>query len=204
LDNEALNRETIQKLDTELSAFKRAYSNVDSERQQLQTSKEEAEKEISMLKSQMKVSVLFMKRMHQNYGRSQGYRIVTLLDGDGAIFTNELIVQGSAGGHAAAKMLSDSILQFLKVNYGGYQYQLWVYIFVNKRGLMDASGRAGNYMVKTRFEDFWMGFNQAAERFIMVDVGSGKEAADAKIKGRHLHISLLHNKLLNKKSCSTS
>ena len=29
-----------------------------------------------------------------------------------------------------------------------------------------------------------MGFNQAAERFMMVDVGSEKEAADAKIKGR--------------------
>lgn len=29
-----------------------------------------------------------------------------------------------------------------------------------------------------------MGFNQAAERFIIVDVGSGKEAADAKIKGK--------------------
>jgi hypothetical protein len=36
---------------------------------------------------------------------------------------------------------------------------------------------------KARFDDFMMGFNLAAERFIMVDVGSAKEAADAKIKG---------------------
>ena len=29
-----------------------------------------------------------------------------------------------------------------------------------------------------------MGFNQAAERFLVVDVGSAKEAADAKIKSK--------------------
>jgi hypothetical protein len=113
-------------------------------------------------------------------------------------------VRGSAGGHDAAKMLSDSILQFLKQEYGGHPYQLWVNIFLNKRGLMDASARAGNPMVKTRFEDFLMGFNQAAERFIMVDVGSGKEAADAKIKGSHPHNSFLYYTLSNAEPCSTS
>lgn len=40
-------------------------------------------------------------------------------------------------------------------------------------------------MTKAKFEDFYIGFNQAAEKFLMVDVGSGKEAADAKIKGRN-------------------
>lgn len=38
---------------------------------------------------------------------------------------------------------------------------------------------------KTKFDDFIMGFNQAAERFIMLDVGSAKEAADTKIRGTH-------------------
>ena len=47
---------------------------------------------------------------------------------------------------------------------------------------MDAIGRAGFWAAKQKFEDFAFGFNQAAERFVMVDVGSGKEAADAKIK----------------------
>lgn len=81
-------------------------------------------------------------------------------------------------------MLSDSILQHLTSNYGAHQYQLWVYVFFNKRGLMEALGRFGNMMAKAKFEDFYMGFNQAAEKFLMVDVGSGKEAADAKIKGK--------------------
>lgn len=64
------------------------------------------------------------------------------------------------------------------------QYQIWVYVFLNKRGLSDTFGRAGLAAAKTRFDDFILGFNQAAERFVMLDVGSAKEAADAKIKGR--------------------
>lgn len=120
------------------------------------------------------------------HDHSQGHRIVTLLDGDGAIFTSDLIAKGQAGGHFAAQRLSDAILQFLTVNYGGHQYQLWVYIFFNKRGLMDTYGRAGNWTARTKFEEFYMGFNEAAEKFIMVDVGSRKEAADAKIKGKVL------------------
>lgn len=50
---------------------------------------------------------------------------------------------------------------------------------------MEAFGRFGSTAAKAKFEDFHMGFNQAAEKFLMVDVGSGKEAADAKIKGRN-------------------
>jgi len=64
-------------------------------------------------------------------------------------------------------------------------------MFFNKRGLMETFGRIGNFVAKTRFEDFCMGFNEAAERFLMVDVGSGKEAADAKIKGINSHISCI-------------
>ncbi|KAF8239047.1 hypothetical protein L208DRAFT_1429576 [Tricholoma matsutake] len=172
LDSEALYLEHIQKLDTELSAFKRAYTNVDFERQQLQTLKEETDKQMNLLENQL-----------------QGYRIITLIDGDGAIFTNELISRGQAGGHTAAQMLSDTILQFLTSNYGGHQYQLWVYLFFNKRGLMDTFGRVGSWLTKTKFEDFCMGFNEAAERFLMVDVGSRKEAADAKIKA-HLEAEI--------------
>lgn len=117
---------------------------------------------------------------------TQGYRIVTLLDGDGAIFSADLISRGKAGGQEAAQSLSDHISQYLATNYGVNQYQLWVYMFLNKRGLMDTFGRAGNLLAKQKFEDFFIGFNQAAERFLMIDVGGEKEAADAKIKGKDL------------------
>ncbi|KAF8974358.1 hypothetical protein BDZ97DRAFT_1911551 [Flammula alnicola] len=93
----------------------------------------------------------------------KGHRIVTLLDGDGAIFHNNLIVQGQPGGHIAAQRLSDSIIQHLTSTNGANQISA----------------------AKVKFDEFIMGFNQAAERFIMLDVGSAKEAADAKIKGKH-------------------
>jgi hypothetical protein len=107
-----------------------------------------------------------------------------LLDGDGAIFNPQLIAQGQTGGHAAAQRLLDSILQHLVSTYGMKHYQIWVYVFLNKRGLSDTFGRAGLATARARFDEFIWGFNQAAERFIMLDVGSAKEAADAKIKGR--------------------
>lgn len=51
--------------------------------------------------------------------------------------------------------------------------------------MADALGRAGLLDATANLEDFVMGFNQAAERFVMVDVGGAKEAAHAKIKGQY-------------------
>ena len=66
--------------------------------------------------------------------------------------------------------------------------QLWAYVFYNKRGLLDTFSRAGGELREARdaFEEFAIGFNQSSERFLMVDVGSGKEAADAKIKSAYM------------------
>lgn len=111
--------------------------------------------------------------------------MVVLIDGDGAIFTPELISQGAVGGHIAAEQLSNGVYHYMTetVDGGPQQYQVWAYVFLNKRGLVEALGRYGHPSAKTKFDEFAMGFNQATERFVMVDVGSGKEAADAKIKG---------------------
>lgn len=68
------------------------------------------------------------------------------------------------------------------------QFQLWVYIFYHHAGLHGILGRSAHSGAYAAFHDFVRGFNKASERFIMVDVGEGKEAADAKIKGQsHLH-----------------
>jgi len=40
-----------------------------------------------------------------------------------------------------------------------------------------------NICTQEQFEAFWVGFSQASPRFLVIDVGYGKEAADAKIKG---------------------
>jgi hypothetical protein len=132
--------------------------------------------------------------------QGSGRRVICLIDGDGnlliyfkdwdltlaigAIFSPILLAQGQEGGHMAAKMLFDTVRQDFLATYqlDIDQVHFWVYVFYNKRGLMDAIGQAGHLVAKQKFEDFVLGFNRAAERFIMVDVGHGKEAADAKIK----------------------
>lgn len=110
-------------------------------------------------------------------------RIVCLIDGDGTVFSSELIAQGQEGGRLAAKQLSESVHFHLQAS--ANPCHLWTYVFFNKRGLMDTFARAGATFREARehFDDFIQGFNQSSERFVMVDVGTGKEAADAKIKG---------------------
>ncbi|KAJ8463519.1 hypothetical protein ONZ45_g17556 [Pleurotus djamor] len=165
LDQETSLQDTVVTLRNELGVYKRAYLGIETEREQLCKAKEDAEKQRDELQLQMK-----------------GNRVVALLDGDGAIFSSDLISQGQAGGHIAAQKLADSIIQYMNMHHGVNQYQLWVYVFLNKRGLSEAFGRYGLFTQKVKFDDFLQGFNQAAERFMMVDVGTTKEAADSKIK----------------------
>ena len=60
--------------------------------------------------------------------------------------------------------------------------QIWLTIYCNKKGLSDTL-TSNNVCTVEQFDEFYMGFNQANPLFSMVDVGSGKEAADSKIKG---------------------
>ncbi|KAJ6457432.1 hypothetical protein C8R47DRAFT_1164354 [Mycena vitilis] len=172
LRNEVLYKETIQKLETELSVYKRAFTDVDAELKAAQIAQSRTE----AINAKLERVCLSFKN------HDQAHRVVMLLDGDGAIFSADFIRQGQKGGHAAAQLLSDSTLQLITANYGPRPVQLWVYVFFNKRGLMETFRRAHFTGLINKFEDFVMGFNQAAERFLMVDVGNTKEAADAKLK----------------------
>ena len=119
---------------------------------------------------------------------TQGHRIVVLDDGDGAIFDDDLIVRGQDGGHNAAQRLRLSIASHLKETQGDAAYQVWVYVFFNKRGLAETFNNIGLIGFK-EFDDFVLGFNKSSERFIMVDVGNTKEAADAKLRGAWMALS---------------
>jgi hypothetical protein len=77
-------------------------------------------------------------------------------------------------------------------NIGSHQYKLWVYIFLNKRGLFQSLVNQGQPQTAKKLDLFIVGFNQAAERFSMIDVGWAKEAADVKIKSRCSSLSLGH------------
>ncbi|KAJ7483296.1 hypothetical protein FB451DRAFT_1234011 [Mycena latifolia] len=172
LRNETAYKEQIQKLETELSVYKRAFADVDSDLKAAQL----AQLETEAINARLEKECLSFKK------QDKGHRVVMLLDGDGAIFSAQFIGQGQKGGHAAAQLLADSTFQHLIVNYGSRVLQLWVYVFFNKRGLIETFRRAGLTTLISKFEDFVMGFNQATERFLMVDVGNMKEAADAKLK----------------------
>jgi hypothetical protein len=72
-------------------------------------------------------------------------------------------------------------------------FQLWVYVFYNHGGLAATMGNSGHPEARRAFHEFVHGFNRASERFVMVDVGYDKEAADAKIKGQsHGRVILLY------------
>jgi len=58
---------------------------------------------------------------------------------------------------------------------------LWVTVYFNKKGLHDTLVNNG-YCTSEQFEGFLLGFSQASPRFLIADVGYGKEAADVKIK----------------------
>ncbi|KAI4520375.1 hypothetical protein K525DRAFT_172320, partial [Schizophyllum commune Loenen D] len=111
-------------------------------------------------------------------------RVVVLLDGDGAIFSDDLLDRGMHGGLQAAQRLSEGIERDLRATWRGGGFQVWVFGFLNMHGLAGVLGRT--HVIKAKkLEDFVLGFNKSNERFIMLDVGSTKDAADTKLTGCH-------------------
>ncbi|KAK7467539.1 hypothetical protein VKT23_004593 [Stygiomarasmius scandens] len=146
----------ISRLQSELNAYKRAYGTIESEREKLEFEKNEIEKRNEDLEARLK-----------------GHRVVALIDGDGSIFNNDLLARGHLGGLQAAGHLSNHLTQYLTQNFGTHPYTLWVYVFLNKRGLMHLLMRQGQQDSAKKLEEFVVGFNQAAHRFSMVDVAPG-------------------------------
>ena len=106
-------------------------------------------------------------------------QVFCLIDGDGTIFSLAQVAKGQTGGRECAAKLTESIRKQLPAD----AYQLYVWVFMNKGGFLETLRKCGKEDARRNFDDFIKGFNQAADRFLMVDVGSGKEAVDAKIKG---------------------
>ncbi|KAG9317601.1 hypothetical protein JVU11DRAFT_1810 [Chiua virens] len=153
----------IEELSTNLAAFRAAYTSSQDE-----------------IKSKTEEATVLLAELHALKGHEK--RVICLLDGDGTIFSPEFIALGQEGGLEAARLLTEKVRYYLAPDLGHEKFHFWVYLFYNKRGLLETFARVGLSAAKQRFEDFILGFNQAAERFLMVDVGGSKEAADAKIK----------------------
>ncbi|KAH0840069.1 hypothetical protein J3R83DRAFT_1036 [Lanmaoa asiatica] len=153
----------IDELSTSLGAFRAAYTSSQDE-----------------LKRKADESAALLAELHALKGHEK--RVICLLDGDGTIFTADLITKGQEGGLEAARLLTERIRHHIAFDLAHEKFHLWVYLFYNKRGLLETFARVALSAAKQKLDDFIIGFNQAAERFLIVDVGGSKEAADAKIK----------------------
>ncbi|KAJ2915274.1 hypothetical protein MD484_g5151, partial [Candolleomyces efflorescens] len=111
-------------------------------------------------------------------------RVVVLIeiDGEGAVFNLDLISKGIVGGREAGLQLATGIRRNLRLREGR---QLWVYVFLNRRRLDEALGSSDAkpqaQLALRTLSDFMVGFSQANQRFMIVDVGAESGAAYAKI-----------------------
>ncbi|CUS15114.1 unnamed protein product [Tuber aestivum] len=107
-----------------------------------------------------------------------GY-IIVLVDGDGMIFTEELLAKGKSGGAEAGKLL----IQALTESRGaGSLPEVHVKIFVNMYKLANILQISGRVKEPKNFKDFAIGFIQAKEHLYFIDVGDGKEMVDSRIR----------------------
>ncbi|KAI0778162.1 hypothetical protein BD413DRAFT_684062 [Trametes elegans] len=157
----------VEELERELSVWKEAFKTADGDRKVLNKTVLRLERSIGALKEDNPL-------------------ILCLIDGDGNIFSSDLIKQGQAGGRQAAALLTKGLTDHLasiepSESSVPSRGQVWLTIYCNKSGLVETLTSNGVCTVE-EFEAFMLGFNQSSPLFSIVDVGNGKEAADSKIK----------------------
>ncbi|TPX08572.1 uncharacterized protein E0L32_009911 [Thyridium curvatum] len=111
--------------------------------------------------------------------------VFAIIDGDGAIFREELISQGGAGGSQAAHLLQTAIKKHLKEIYADTNVETWnivVQIVLNQDGLSNKLQSVNLVDKQDDLANFARAFGRTQPLFCFVDVGSGKEQADHKIR----------------------
>ncbi|KZT61338.1 hypothetical protein CALCODRAFT_514854 [Calocera cornea HHB12733] len=102
---------------------------------------------------------------------------IVLIDGDGLIFDSTYLKKGSEGGTEAALALHNG----LKERFDITTPHVRICMFLNKLGLSRAL-MEDKIVTAEDFDSFVKGFQAAHTSTTVVDVGWGKEAADAKIR----------------------
>ncbi|KAJ7487636.1 hypothetical protein B0H11DRAFT_2014190 [Mycena galericulata] len=157
-ENEQL-KQRVTELERELSVWKLALAKADEDTANLKGTTAHLESVLSSLKNDNPL-------------------LLCLIDGDGHIFQKDLIAQGHPGGRQAAMLLTKGLTDYTQTS---SRAQVWLTVYCNKTGLVETLINQ-DVCTKDQFEEFCLGFNQAAPLFSILDVGQGKEAADAKIK----------------------
>ncbi|KAF2455852.1 hypothetical protein BDY21DRAFT_288622, partial [Lineolata rhizophorae] len=110
--------------------------------------------------------------------------VLALIDGDGAVFTDALVKAGAEGGSDAAHKLNMEIRNHVQsINEAaGSHWSIMVNIYANLEGLAKKLTACGIIKAPGELNAFIRAFSLNQSLFNFIDVGSGKERADHKIK----------------------
>ncbi|KAI5819830.1 hypothetical protein BZA77DRAFT_303700 [Pyronema omphalodes] len=102
--------------------------------------------------------------------------VLVLIDGDGMIFRNDLIVDGKAGGMEAADRLYKSVLELKRL-------KPIIRVFASIDRLASTFTEGGLTKNPNVFRQFTIGFSDPCHEHVdFINVGGGKEMADEKLK----------------------
>ncbi|KAF9222089.1 hypothetical protein BS17DRAFT_796882 [Gyrodon lividus] len=160
----------LGELEVELTVWKQAHA----------TALEGADREAKTLKGRL--ASLNSQIASMESLMNQSLLILCVIDGDACIFTESLLRQGHEGGRQAAQQLTKAVADYLTsedVHVLG-RLSFWITIYYNRTGLSSVLERR-QLCTPEQLEAFIMGFSQASPRFLLVDVGYGKDATFTKI-----------------------
>ncbi|KAK7470808.1 hypothetical protein VKT23_002226 [Stygiomarasmius scandens] len=161
----------INELERELASWKQSYGvAVDS----LNRQTSEYQTQVATLNKQLLDMDIFTKN---------NPLILCVINGDNTFFEHSLVSQGFSGGRIAATKLTKAIADFVfsEGTPVPNNVTFWVTLYFKKSNLT-------NVLVKNQFctvdqlEAFLTGFTQSSQRFTSIDVGSGEEGSDVKIR----------------------
>jgi hypothetical protein len=101
------------------------------------------------------------------------------------VFQDEFIREGDTGGRKAAAQLQNEIETWIHRENKNIPLDCRIIcrVYANVKGLANVLVRAGIIEEVSFFEEFVRGFTRSKSLFDFVDVGSGKDRADEKMRG---------------------
>ena len=111
--------------------------------------------------------------------------MAVLIDGDGAIFHDELLRDPQRGAPEAALRLRQAVRNYLKDSpLGADQIPIIVRVYVNLNGLGKSLVAAKVIDIESNMRLFAELFTNSRAEFDFVNVGHGKENADSKMRSQ--------------------
>ncbi|KAK8209503.1 hypothetical protein IWZ01DRAFT_572578 [Phyllosticta capitalensis] len=109
--------------------------------------------------------------------------VMILIDGDGLIFHDNLLLEGAVGGQRAAGLLEQYVYDYIRSEFPDIppSVKISARVYANVKGLSETCRRASITSNTLLIPEFVIGFSQGKFLMDFVDVGSGKDRADQKV-----------------------